>query len=196
MKNQKEYANKILENPDIEFHKGYISEKDANILFDHIMSIGNFSQSDVIVHGKTYKTPRMQCWMADKQVSADVYTKTEQIPWSEEMKKLVEDLELLLDFKFDYALFNLYRDGKDYISYHSDREAIGSGKDIIASISLGASRRFILRNNKDKNIKKEYLLEHGDLIIMKGDTQKYWQHTIPKMLRVKEPRLNITIRKS
>lgn len=112
------------------------------------------------------------------------------------MLELRKKLEKLLDCEFDYCLLNLYRDGRDYIAFHSDNEAIGDDRNIIASISLGASRRFVLQKKDDKKDKHEFILNSGSLIVMSGTLQQFWKHGIPKMLKVKEPRLNLTFRQS
>jgi alkylated DNA repair dioxygenase AlkB len=110
---------------------------------------------------------------------------------------LKDKLEEITKFKFDYVLINYYRDGNDYISYHSDREAIGDGKNVICSVSLGETRKFVLKH-LDKTIpKRTFELKDGSLIIMKGDeTQIYWKHTITKTAVIKSPRINLTFRHS
>lgn len=180
----------------IRFWPSFISIKESKHLFTELITNYNFTQSNVIVYGNSYKTPRHQAWMSDPGVKASLYTKEKAIPWCESVLKLKLTLELLLDTTFDYCLLNLYKTGEDYISYHSDDEA-SLGKDVIASISLGASRRFLFRKKDDPKKIHEFFLESGSLIVMSGeDTQKHWQHSVPKMKRVKEPRLNLTFRKS
>lgn len=94
-------------------------------------------------------------------------------------------------------LINYYRDGKDYISYHSDKEAIGDGKNVICSISLGATRKFVLKHLDKTITKRSFSLENGSLIIMKGDdTQKYWKHSITQTKVLVEARINLTFRHS
>lgn len=145
---------------------------------------------------QVHKTPRLQAWMADSGVDASLYTKSASTPWCESMLVLKKQLEELLDCEFNYCLLNLYRDGHDYIAFHSDNEAIGDDRNIIASISLGASRRFVLQKISDKNNKTEFTLNSGSLIVMSGTLQRFWKHSVPKMLRVHEPRLNLTFRSS
>ena len=66
----------------------------------------------------------MQCWMADDDVVASTYLKTPPTPWSDDMRALRQRLERTLGCRFNYLLLNLYRDGRDHISFHADREAI------------------------------------------------------------------------
>lgn len=126
-----------------------------------------------------------------------MYTKQNSNPWSDEILILKNKLEELTQFKYNYVLINYYRNGNDYIAYHSDSEAIGDGKNVICSISLGATRKFVLKNINKQLPKKSFMLNNGSLIIMKGDdTQKYWKHTITKTTTVKTPRINLTFRHS
>eukprot|EP01126_Amoeba_proteus_P038884 TRINITY_DN4074_c0_g2_i4.p2 TRINITY_DN4074_c0_g2~~TRINITY_DN4074_c0_g2_i4.p2 ORF type:complete len:138 (+),score=24.98 TRINITY_DN4074_c0_g2_i4:403-816(+) len=137
--------------------------------------------------------------MACEGVNASLYTKTKPIPWSTSVLTIKSTIEKMFDFSFDYVLMNFYRDGRDYIAFHSDGEALPVGKEIIAGLSLGASRRFLLKKNtSDKNgpDRYEFMLNSGSLLVMAGTTQKYWKHSVPKMLKVKEPRLSLTFRKS
>ena len=79
------------------------------------------------------------------------------------------------------------------MGWHSDDEKELGEEPVIASLSFGATRRFVFRNKKT-NMKKEVLLEHGSLLIMKGKSQLKYQHSLPKMLKVKESRVNLTFR--
>jgi len=116
------------------------------------------------------------------------------------VKKDIEDL-LENRCNFDYVLVNYYRDGKDYIGFHADNEASGvspthGAKNIVASISLGQPRRFLLRHKKKKLPQLEYSLTPGSLIVMEGETQTFWKHSVPKELRVTQSRINLTFRVS
>jgi alkylated DNA repair dioxygenase AlkB len=192
----------------IRFWPKFLTIAQAEDLFQELNDACSFTQSDVkvwnkvtlpnsvLLNFKIHKTPRLQAWMADDSIDASLYTTSVATPWTESMLALKQNLEVLLDCEFDYCLLNLYRDGKDYIAFHSDNEAIGDDTNVIASVSLGASRRFVLQKILDKTDKKEFRLDSGSLIVMSGTLQKHWKHSIPKMLRVKEPRLNLTFRKA
>jgi alkylated DNA repair dioxygenase AlkB len=180
-----------LENGLVEYCPQFLTFSFSTLLFKSL-SLLNFEQSEMYMYNKIVKTPRLQAWMGDSDVSASLYTKQHN-PWSEEILILKNKLEEITQFKFNYVLINYYRDGNDYIAYHSDNEAIGEGKNVICSISLGATRKFVLKNK----IKKEFILTDGSLIIMKGDyTQLYWKHTITKTTKIKTPRINLTFRHS
>eukprot|EP01098_Paradermamoeba_levis_P013274 TRINITY_DN601_c0_g2_i3.p2 TRINITY_DN601_c0_g2~~TRINITY_DN601_c0_g2_i3.p2 ORF type:complete len:134 (+),score=33.68 TRINITY_DN601_c0_g2_i3:440-841(+) len=131
--------------------------------------------------------------MAAENLKVSLYQKQKQIPWTKEVNRVREKLERLLGCRFDYVLLNRYRDGKDYIGFHSDGEAIPEGKDVIASLSLGQTRRFLMRHKESKEL-MEYKLTEGSMIVMQGKTQKYWKHSIPKEPKVFFPRINLTFR--
>jgi alkylated DNA repair dioxygenase AlkB len=183
-------------NGHIEFCEKFLSDHFSKKLFDSLVTL-DFKQSEIKMTDKVVLTPRLQAWMGDVYINASVYTRLKPNPWTKEMLILKNKLEEITQFVFDYVLINYYRNVKDYIAYHSDREAIGEGKNVICSISLGATRKFVLKHI-DKNIpKRSFILENGSLIIMKGDdTQKYWKHTITKTTLVDDPRINLTFRHS
>jgi len=91
-------------------------------------------------------------------------------------------------------LLNWYKDGQDSIGEHSDNEKGLVKRGVIACVSLGAERTFIFRNKKDKKITHKISLANGSLIVMKGTTQQYWKHLIPKEKSIKEGRISLTFR--
>lgn len=114
-------------------------------------------------------------WVCPYHFNCETLTRFIQTPWTAPVQRLRERLETLLECSFDYVLLNLYRDGKDSIGFHSDGEAIPEGKRVIASISLGSKRTFIIRH-KDGKDTREYLLNNGSLLVMMGDTQQFYKH--------------------
>jgi len=188
---------KLEDGGHVEFCEKFLSSYFSKQLFKSLTTL-DFKQSEIYISDeKSVLTPRLQAWMGDSNINASIYTTLNPNPWSKEMLILKNKLEEITQFKFDYVLINYYRDGKDYISYHSDREAIGDGKNVICSISLGATRKFVLKH-LDKTIpKRPFILENGSLIIMKGDnTQIYWKHSITKTTVFAEARINLTFRHS
>lgn len=97
--------------------------------------------------------------------------------------------------RFNCALLNLYRHGQDSMGWHADDEPELGPAPIIASVSLGGSRRFVLRRKSNPGQKIEIEPEHGSLILMRGDLQQHWQHQLPKTARPVAPRINLTFRK-
>ncbi|CAF1058647.1 unnamed protein product [Adineta ricciae] len=184
----------------------FINKEETNSLFDHLMKELNFEHTQITMYGKPIHLPRLQSWFADEGIVVkELFQKQKQHVWTSPMQMLKAQLEKQLNVKFDYCLVNLYRDGNDYINFHADNEA----KDIIASITLGATRKFLVRHLRcfGKNLTRkrkqltnpekkdyEFSLTNGSLIVMSGATQQYWKHSVPKEKHVKTPRLNLTFR--
>jgi alkylated DNA repair dioxygenase AlkB len=185
---------KLEHNGHVEFCRQFLSITFSKTLFD-LLSKLSYDQPLQQSYNRSFLTPRLQTWMGDDDIYASVYTKNKPEPWSPEMIMVKNKLEEITHFKFDYVLINYYRNGKDYIDYHSDKEAIGEGKNVICSISLGTNRKFVLKD--EDGIKHSFIVENGSLLIMKGDaTQKYWKHTIVKSKVIHSPRINLTFRHS
>lgn len=115
----------------VKYLKDFLTEKEAQQLFDKIEAKVVWNQPEITIYGKKVKTPRMQFWLAiSKDISPQLYQKTPPMLFSDfpEILKLKTKLEKKLNFVFDYVLINKYRDGKDYIGYHTDSEHTEKGK--------------------------------------------------------------------
>ena len=116
------------------------------------------------------------------------------------VKNKKEEEEEEEKIRFDDVLINRYETGKEYIGYHADSESDLKKHGIIVSISLGATRDFCFQPNTDNNdndtrkVTFKYTLNDGDMVVMTDDTQKYTKHAVPKRLRCKEERINLTFR--
>jgi len=104
-------------------------------------------------------------------------------------------IESSLNTTFNSALLNLYRDGCDHLSWHCDNERELGSSPVIASVSFGATRDFIIRRIDDHSKKLSIPLAHGSVLVMKGDMQRYWEHSVPKRKKVSKARINVTFRK-
>lgn len=173
----------------------FLSKTEADDLMKHLLEEMEWTQGEISMYGKKVKTPRLQSWMADESVNnVGLYQSQKQRPWTPPVQRIRESIESILQCKFDYVLINYYRNGQDYISFHADREAIPEGKNIIASLSLGATRRFILKHQIDATETIELSLLHGSLVTMEETTQQFWKHSVPKEKSVTLPRINLTFR--
>jgi alkylated DNA repair dioxygenase AlkB len=115
-------------------------------------------------------------------------------PWSPLLQKIKSYVENVSNTNFTTVLLNQYRDGKDSNGWHADDEKELGTNPIIASLSFGAERTFQLKHNSDKTLKKNIVLEHGSLLIMRGTTQHFWKHQIPKTSKEVGSRINLTFR--
>jgi alkylated DNA repair dioxygenase AlkB len=144
--------------------------------------------------GKKIVVPRKVAWFGEKEALYNYSGVLHHpIQWLLPLKYIQEKLKQEKYIESNSALCNFYRDGQDYMGWHQDNEKELGKSPVIASISLGASRRFVFR---EKQTKETYsiILTQGSLLIMKNGCQKQWQHSLPKMSRVKERRINLTFR--
>jgi len=182
-----------MPNADVTYTPNYFSIAKADSLYDQLTEETKWRQEIIKVFGKKHLTPRLSCWMGDDSLSYRYSNMTMiPVPWSTVLLKIKMDLEAWSGEGFNSVLINYYRDGQDSNGWHSDDE-VELGKDpVIASISLGASRDFHLRHKQSKQ-KIALTLENGSLLIMRGDTQRYWQHQVPKRANA-AGRINLTFR--
>ncbi|KAA0913480.1 alpha-ketoglutarate-dependent dioxygenase AlkB family protein [Psychrobacter sp. ANT_WB68] len=157
-------------------------------------------QSDIVtLFGKTHVTTRQIVWMGDSDASYQYSGHTRQaIAWIDSVfhvKHYVEQqlLKIGIHANFNSCLLNYYPSGDEGMGYHADDEKELGDQPIIASLSLGATRKFVFKHKKTQD-KVELYLESGQLIVMHGDTQKYWKHSITKTKTVNEGRISLTFR--
>ena len=145
--------------------------------------------------GKVHQIPRLSAWHGDPG-AAYSYSGIvlDPHPWNEALLQIRTAIGNYVDQYFNSVLLNCYRDGNDHMSWHSDDEKELGQNPVIASVNLGASRRFLLRNKTRKDQKIEVLLEHGSLLVMQGDCQHRWQHSVPKQKKAAKNRVNLTFR--
>ncbi|MCC4265024.1 alpha-ketoglutarate-dependent dioxygenase AlkB [Oceanimonas baumannii] len=152
-----------------------------------------WQQHRLTMFGRDVSEPRLSCWMGEW---AYRYSGRERapVPWHPLVKAMAERLELICGQPFDGVLLNLYRNGNDSMGWHADDEPELGRNPTIASVSLGATRRFLLRHHSGEQ--QELWLEHGSLLVMAGEMQHHWRHALPKMVRTQDVRINLTFRRS
>ena len=169
----------------------------GSMLFRELFESKHWKQPSVFMYGRRVLTPRLTWWMGDPGALYS-YSGIHNEPtrWAGSVRELGFRLQDLLGHGFNSVLLNLYRNGNDYMSWHSDNEPELGGMPVIASISLGATRLFkFRRKSRDANEKPITIpLTHGTLLVMQGLTQQDWEHSIPKEARVTRARINLTYR--
>ncbi|WP_198332743.1 alpha-ketoglutarate-dependent dioxygenase AlkB family protein [Psychrobacter aquimaris] len=177
---------------------------DANALYDNLLTELPWQPDIVTLFGKTHVTTRQIVWMGGSDVSYHYSGQTRRaIPWSKQILHVKQHIEQQLlshgiNVDFNSCLLNYYPSGADGMGYHADDEKQLGTKPIIASLSLGATRKFVFKHKtirqKKKPVKVELYLESGQLIVMHGDTQDFWKHTITKTKTVASGRISLTFR--
>lgn len=153
----------------------------------------HWQQTVIRVYGRAQPIPRLNAWYGDAGARY-TYSGARFVPepFTPALAALRERLQAFTGRAFNSVLANLYRDGNDSVGWHSDNEPELGPEPAIASLSLGASRRFRLRHAHLPPVSVD--LHSGDLLVMTGPLQRHWQHTLPKTRRPVGARINLTFR--
>jgi alkylated DNA repair dioxygenase AlkB len=187
----------LLNLPDAEivYYPNFFLKEDADRIFEQLLNEIPWQQDDIKVYGKTHPQPRLTALFGNEGKPYSYSNiKMQPHPWNmllQKIKSLVEDCS---ETNFTTVLLNQYRNGKDSNGWHADNEKELGTNPVIASLSFGAERTFQLKHNSDLSLKKSIVLEHGSLLIMKGTTQHFWKHQIPKTSKPIGSRVNLTFR--
>ena len=180
---------------DLLYDQQFISADQADTLLVEIIAQVQWRQAELKIYGRKVLTPRLTSWMGDSDASY-VYSNTRfvPVPWISPVLMIKQQIESATGNTFNSVLLNYYRDGQDAMGWHSDDEKELGKQPVIASLSLGGERRFLLRR-KDKTEKSIALhLQHGSLLLMQGVTQKNFQHALPRSTKQIPARINLTFR--
>jgi alkylated DNA repair dioxygenase AlkB len=173
-----------------------LAESDVLVLKRLIAEI-SWRCEEVVMWGRRMPQPRLTAWYGDAGASY-AYSGVElhPLPWTPVLLDIKARIEETTGSSFNSVLLNYYRDHRDSVGFHSDDEPELGERPVIASLSLGAERTFILKHKKLKGAKPVRLrLTSGSLLLMRGDTQRCWRHGVPKESRPCGPRVNLTFRK-
>jgi alkylated DNA repair dioxygenase AlkB len=169
----------------------------ADAIMQHLIHGVPWQAEKIVMWGKTFLQPRLTAWYGDFGKS---YTYSgihlNPLSWTPLLLDIKSRVETVAGDKFNSVLLNYYRDNRDSMGLHSDDERELGKRPIIASLSLGEERIFVLKHKTRKDLKSRRLkLASGSLLLMKGETQRYWKHGIEKKTRPCGPRVNLTFRR-
>lgn len=167
---------------------------EADYYFDQLLKNIEWTNDSLMIFGKNITTKRKVAWYGEKAFEY-TYSKTTKaaLVFTPELFTLKKLVEAKSGETFNSCLLNLYHSGEEGMGWHSDAEKDLKPNSVIASLSLGAERKFVLKHKINKD-KVEILLENGSLLIMGGSTQKYWLHRLPPTKKIIQPRINLTFR--
>ncbi len=155
----------------------------------------HWQEETLMMFGRPVPVPRRVAWHGDAEARYRYSGVLHQpAPWTAQLTAIRQWLEQVSGGGFNSVLANLYRDGNDAMGWHADDEPELGRQPVIASLSLGATRRMRFRRKDRQGDSFQLDLGHGSLLVMDGDTQQYWQHCITRSRRVTEPRVNLTFR--
>jgi alkylated DNA repair dioxygenase AlkB len=180
---------------EIEYYPNFFKNDRADELFEKLRNEIPWQQDNINVYGKTHPQPRLTALFGNEGKSYS-YSNIVMQPhhWNPLLVFIKNEIEEICQENFTTVLLNYYRDGKDSNGWHADNEKELGRNPVIASVSFGAERYFQLQHNFIKEQKLKIKLEHGSLLIMKGSTQHFWKHQIPKTNVAIGPRINGTFR--
>ncbi len=177
---------------------GWLEAEEASRLQEALRWQIPWQQRYVRIAGKQVAEPRLSSWHGEPEASY-VYSgvRHEPLPWVPALSELRGILDKALGTAFNSVLANRYRDGRDAMGMHADDERELGPEPLIASISLGMTRSFVLAPKKGRpGAKVVLLLRHGTLLVMGGPLQRDWKHGIPREAHVFEERINLTFRRT
>lgn len=174
---------------------GWVDGATADRWLAALLAETPWEQPQVRLYGRLYPVPRQVAWYGDAGARYRYSGLSHRpLPWTPLLAEIRAAVEAFVGQPLNGVLLNHYRDGRDSMGWHSDDEAELGRNPLIASLSLGGTRRFDLRRVGQSRIAHSLLLEHGSLLVMAGATQHHWQHQVAKTRRPCAPRLNLTFR--
>lgn len=176
------------------YHGVILNKEKSSFYYEKLLETIDWKNDEVVLFGKKIVTKRKVAWYGEKAFSYTYskITKTANL-WTKELKDLKEVIEKESGEAYNSCLLNLYHSGEEGMGYHSDAEKMLKKNGAIASLSLGAERKFSLKHKTNKK-RVDVILENGSLLVMKGETQENWLHRLPPTKKVVKPRINLTFR--
>lgn len=186
----------LLPDAELMFHRAAFSHDEAQSHFDSLSKDTPWRSDHIQIHGKAILIPRLQTWYSTIGAPLNYSgMSVPPLPWTDELLAIAERVHSLTGLTFNGVLLNYYRNGNDSVGWHADNEAEFGPNPIIASLSLGATRDFVLKHATRPELKPVTLsLDTGSLLIMGQGVQQHWRHQLPKRKRVLDPRINLTFR--
>ncbi len=192
--NEDRVSNILPKDGTVNYYGKVLSSREADQHFDLLIHNILWKNDEVVIFGKHIVTKRKAAWYGDSDYLYTYSNTTKHaLPWTKELSELKQIVEKLAGAKFNSCLLNLYHNGDEGMGWHSDDEESLGKNNTIASLSLGAERKFLFKHKQTKQI-VSLVLEYGSLLIMKDSTQANWLHSLAKSKNVTQPRINLTFR--
>lgn len=192
-----------LDDAELAFAPAWLSPAQALVLFEALQAAIAWDVHRIRLFGRELDSPRLSCWIGDPGASY-VYSgaRFEPQPWPAALAPIRARLRKEVGIDFNSVLANLYRDGRDHMGWHSDDEPELGARPVVASVSLGATRRFAFKRKTGPGSpadaagsRRVLALPSGSLLLMQGDTQRHYKHALPRTARQVGARINLTFRR-
>lgn len=189
-----------LPGADLAFDPHWLPATEADVLFAALQAGLPWTTHRLRIFGRQVDAPRLSCWIGDPGASYRYSgARFEPLPWPAALGAVRARVAEAAGVPFDSVLANLYRGGRDAMGWHSDDEPELGPQPVIASLSLGATRRFVLKARDvppgQPPARLALDLAHGSLLVMRGETQTRYRHALPRTARPVGPRINLTFRR-
>ena len=184
-----------MKDADVVYYDHFFNKNLSDYYFKLLLNTIEWQQDYITVFGKTYLQPRLTSLYANNKLPY-TYSNITMLPkvFTKELLEIKQAIEKEINTNFTSCLANLYRNGQDSNGWHADDEKELGSQPIIASVTFGAERIFHFKHKFEPQLKTKIILNHGSLLIMKGDTQKFWLHQLPKTKKIIRERINLTFR--
>lgn len=187
-------TNLLPEDGIVNYYGKVLNPQEADHYYDRLLHSIEWKNDEAVIFGKHIITKRKVAWYGDSEFMYTYSNVTKQaLLWTNELLELKRIVENISGSTFNSCLLNLYHNGSEGMAWHSDDEKSLGRNTTIASLSVGAERKFSFKH-KQTGQTVSLLLEHGSLLVMKGETQTNWLHRLPPTTRISKPRLNLTFR--
>lgn len=182
-----------LPDADVMLIDNFFSKEESDNFYDKLLTATPWREYEMPMYDKIVTAPRMISWHQDKEKNIPSGNAPE---FTADLNKIRERVETETNLKFNAVLLNLYRNGSDSVSWHSDKIERSGSNPIIASVTFGETRMFRLRHKFMKEVPQvDIPLYHGSFLIMAGKTNSFWEHAVPKTSKEALPRINLTFRR-
>ncbi len=180
---------------ELELIRAFYDAAESQRLYEQLLQQNAWPDNHYCVDGRVFELPRQQTWHADPGIRYSYSNNLLQTrDWTPLLSAIRERIESHLNYRFNSVLVNLYRDGNDYVGWHSDDEEELGDQPLIASLTLGASRPFAWQH-KDSQEEGQLPIDSGTLLVMRPAFQRHWFHSIPRDPSIREGRINLTFRR-
>jgi alkylated DNA repair dioxygenase AlkB len=187
---------RLADESELELYRDFIPEADCGSLYASVFAAVTWQSTQIRIAGRLLFEPRQTAWIGDPDaIYAYSGRRNEPASWPGVLAELRARIAEWVGLPFNSVLCNLYRDGQDSMGLHADKEPELGRHPVIASLSLGATRRFQLRHRRDRTARLDLDLDSGSLLVMRGALQQHYRHGIPKQPSVRDPRINLTFRR-
>lgn len=182
-----------LPDADVILIDNFFTKDEADYYYEVLLNNTNWKEYEMPMYDKIVTAPRMISWFQDK---SDTIHSANALELTKELKEIRERVEVEVKLKFNAVLLNLYRNGNDGVSWHSDKINRSDANPVIASVTFGETRMFRLRHKFRKDVPfVEIPLHHGSFLLMAGTTNSFWEHQVPKTAKKVLSRINLTFRR-